>query len=611
MNRVTGGLAELPRGFWPRIVLAWVAVAIVLTVRQLAAIRGFELADPDDHLRLVQVRDLIAGQGWFELFQYRINPPEGVATHWSRLVDIPLLAVILALTPMVGQASAELAAAVIVPLLTLLCAMALTARIAAKLFDARAAYACCMVWIMAIMALTQLQPMRIDHHGWQIVAVLGAINGLLARDATRGGWIVGLSLAAGMSISLELLPFTALFAVVLGLRWLRDPATSGWLKAMMQALALGSGIFYIATRGPTATEVHCDTISPAYLAGFALAALLVSAIAALPKRPVVALAGLLGGAAALTAANYLLLAPQCLSGPFAELDPLVRDVWYVNVFEGMPVWKQNLPTMAQMVIPPLAGLIVLLLAWRQARGLPKQLLGDFALLLGGVLVIAVLVARFSGVAATLATVPLGFAIAEWLRRAKTMPLAARLAILPLTVLAILPGIPVGFAQKALATPMVGSGSGAGDARPLGRGCSLPASLPALRALPPATVFAPFDIGPSLLVHTRHKVIATGHHRASAAMRDVIDAYLADPAKAERIVRAHGASYLVACGDLIEARNYRVFAPKGLMAGLLAGQTPAWLEPVALPAAAGELKVWKVRAAAAQPGRNSIASPFMQ
>jgi hypothetical protein len=87
---------------------------------------------------------------------------------------------------------------------------------------------------------------------------------------------------------------------------------------------------------------------------------------------------------------------------------------------------------------------------------------------------------------------------------------------------------------------------------------------------------------------------------------VIDAYLADPAKAEAIVRAHGASYVVACGDLIEARNYRVFAPDGLMAGLLAGKAPGWLEPVALPAAAGELKVWKV-----QPGRNSIASPFIQ
>jgi hypothetical protein len=609
MNRSPGGLSDLSPGFWWRITLAWLGISIVLIIRKLAVIQGFGLADPDDYLRLVQVRDLIGGQGWFELFQHRINPPEGVATHWSRLVDIPLVAMILCLTPFVGQSGAELVAVIMVPLLTLFCAVALTARFAAKLLGERAAYACCMVWVMSLMALVQLQPMRIDHHGWQIVAVLAAVNGLLASNKAWGGWIIGLSLAAGMSISLELLPFTALFAGVLGLRWLRDPAMGLWLKSMMQALAVGSAGLYIVTRDPTVTEIHCDTISPAYLAGFALAALLVSAIAARPKLRSLTLAGLLTGAAALTAGCYLLLAPQCLSGPFAELDPLVRDLWYVNVLEGMPVWKQNLPTMVQMVFPPLTGLIVVLFAMRQTLGMRRQLLGDFALLLGGALLIGVAVARFGAVSSTLATIPLGYAISEWLRRAGEMRPAIRLAILPATVLAVLPGIPFGLAQKLL-TVQTASTTVVGQSQ-LGYGCSLPTSLPAFTALPEATIFAPFEIGPALLVHTRHKVIATGHHRASAAMRDVIGAYLADPAKAEAIVRAHGASYVVACGDLVEARNYRMFAPKGLMAELLAGRAPDWLEPVALPPVAGELKVWKVRPVSAQAGRNSMASPLMQ
>ena len=44
----------------------------------------------DDAMRLVQVRDLLAGQGWFDLTQYRLNPPDGVAMHWSRLIDLPI-----------------------------------------------------------------------------------------------------------------------------------------------------------------------------------------------------------------------------------------------------------------------------------------------------------------------------------------------------------------------------------------------------------------------------------------------------------------------------------------------------------------------------------------
>jgi hypothetical protein len=78
------------------------------------------------------------------------------------------------------------------------------------------------------------------------------------------------------------------------------------------------------------------------------------------------------------------------------------------------------------------------------------------------------------------------------------------------------------------------------------------------------------------------------------MGDVIRAYTSDPVKAEAYVRQHHAAYLIACAALVEARNYAAMEPKGLMARLLAGQTPPWLEPVSLPASAGSLKLWKVR-----------------
>lgn len=583
-------MTQTPRGFWSRIVLAWLGVAAVLIVRNWAQINAFQLADPDDALRLVQVRDLLGGQGWFDAFQYRIDPPAGVATHWSRLVDTPLALTILLLKPLLGQGGAELAAAVIVPLLTLLCAMLLSARIALKLFGERAAYASCLVWIMALAALAQLQPMRIDHHGWQIVAELAAINGLLSPSPKRGGWIIGVALALGLSISLELLPFAVLFAAILGLKWLRDPAQRGWLVQMLAALALTSIASFFATRGAT-FDTHCDTVTPAYLTGFTLAALLVGLIARFPQLPRLALVALLGGAAALTGAFYLAMAPACLAGPFAALDPVVREVWYNNVLEGMPVWRQELPSLVQMIVPPLAGLAVCALGFLGAPRERRANLGDFTLVLAGSLGIAVLVARFSGVAAAIATVPLGYAISEWLRRASEMKLAARLLVLPLIMLVLVPGFAAGKLRDRLAAPPADP---QGEAPVLGRGCNLPDSLGALQALPPATLFAPFEIGPTLLLHTRHGVIATGHHRAAAAMSDVINAYLATPAQAEAIVRRHGASYVIACSDLIEARNYTKFAPHGLMAALLADRAPAWLEPVNLPASAGTLKVWKVR-----------------
>ena len=58
-------------------------------------------------MRMMQVRGLLHGQGWFDLRQYRLNPPFGANIHWSRLVDLPIAGLILALRPLLGGAGAE------------------------------------------------------------------------------------------------------------------------------------------------------------------------------------------------------------------------------------------------------------------------------------------------------------------------------------------------------------------------------------------------------------------------------------------------------------------------------------------------------------------------
>src|SRR5690606_35253478 len=64
------------------------ALAVVLLMLGYHAAGGFpSLADPggdnDSLLRLVQVRDLLAGQGWYDPMQYRMGPDGGFAMHWS------------------------------------------------------------------------------------------------------------------------------------------------------------------------------------------------------------------------------------------------------------------------------------------------------------------------------------------------------------------------------------------------------------------------------------------------------------------------------------------------------------------------------------------------
>jgi len=124
-------------------------------------------------------------------------------------------------------------------------------------------------------------------------------------------------------------------------------------------------------------------------------------------------------------------------------------------------------------------------------------------------------------------------------------------------------------------------------------CDLDQSAYALNALPKATVFAPVDIGPSLLDRTPDSVVATGHHRGQAGMRDVIQAFIGPEAQAHAIIRRHNARYVVLCTDLGEPKLYAAKAPQGFMAQMLAGKVPGWLRDVPLKGVPSTFRVWQV------------------
>ncbi len=64
----------------PAAVVAVWGLWCVLTLA-LAAGQGFAIDGPDNHMRLFEVRDLLAGQNWFDVTQYRIDPPHGASMH--------------------------------------------------------------------------------------------------------------------------------------------------------------------------------------------------------------------------------------------------------------------------------------------------------------------------------------------------------------------------------------------------------------------------------------------------------------------------------------------------------------------------------------------------
>jgi len=575
-----------------RIMLMWAALSLIFLAVGMERLVQGQFPDPDDALRLVQIRDLLAGQNWWDMHQYRIDPAAdgsgGTLMHWSRLVDIPVALIILVLTPLFGASAAETTALIVVPLLTLGAILFVIGRLAWRLFDRDVAgFSCLCVGLLAPLVF-QLQPMRIDHHGWQIFTVALALWACSFRSPWKGGAAAGFAMAVGASISIEILPMVAAFGGILALRWFRDKAQRWWLVGYMQALALGLVAAFFAARGVNDLAQHCDVISPAHLGFFVITAVATGLIAAGPAIPRPALFLAFGAAGIAGLAFFGLSSPGCLMTPFAQLDPLVRDFWYINVLEGRPVWEQNLPYALPTLVQLAVALAACLALYMRSHDWLRVWWCEYAILLAASILLSIFVWRSAAFAAVIAAIPLGWVTTRLLMRLRAArDLKLKMFAAGAIVFVLLPSTPVVLVEMSMPksgnvqTVLVEESS-----------CQIRDQAAKLNTLPAGTIFAPLDIGPALLVKSHHAVVATGHHRAEASMRDIIYAFTSPDAEARKVFAAHGADYLVMCTDLAEPRLFSAANPDGLTAQLVSGNTPDWLVPAAINGPA-EFRVWRV------------------
>lgn len=557
-----------------RVTMVWAIVALMLTVTGTRQIVNFEFVDGDDILRLLQVRDFLHGQSWFDVTQYRIAPPDGTPMHWTRLVDIPLAIVTLAFTPLIGLGAAEHVSAVVVPLVTLYAVLLLIGRMSFRLFDAESTGMSCLVAAMAMPLLHQLRPMRIDHHGWQVVCGLVAVSALMGRDPRRSGWLAGLAMAVWLAISMEALPMVAVIMAIAFARWLRCWDERAWLVAMLQSIFASSALIYLATRG-FALQSVCDAMSPMQLAAMGVVAVGATGLAHTSQRPrtfIVLVLGTIGLAALVVA---LQIAPQCTKGAFADLDPMAREMWLANVRESRPIWAQTPSLALQIVLPPLVAIFVSLgLAARTGNWVHRWHL-EYAVLLIAALALACTVSRAAAFAAALAAVPLGWQLRRWLRSIRNLNQPRRQAVAALGIVAaLLPTLPLSLLM--LATPSRAAPTQQAQA-PMPE-CDIGAALAKIGPAP-VNLLAPIDLGPRLLLDTPHRVMATAHHRAGPAISDNMRAYIAPADRGHAIIARRNVQYVVICAGFPEIDVYREAGPGGLVDSLLKGQTPEWLEPV--------------------------------
>ncbi len=573
----------------------WVAICAVLVAVSFEQIASGIGWGPDDQLRQVQLRDWLAGQSWFDTTQYRIGTPDSQPMHWPRLIELPLAIVVLALEPIIGSSAAETFAMTLIPLVALGIAMWLVGKITAQLFERKIAILSAALTATAVPVVAQLRPMRIDHHGWQIILALVALWTMFWPDRRKAGLIMGAALALWLTISLEGLPLSVAFIALLAWRWIISLDEGVRLFWTLTGFLGSSWGLYLVNHGGIDTALaYCDAITPAHL--FACAAGAIVILPAIKFAPgswllrLIALA--LAGAAAL--GIFYFSAPQCVGGAFGQLDPLVHDYWLVHVREGLPIWDQP----GREIISLFGGSIIVGLGclayikWRRSDVMAEDKLFLLAYAFLWALIVSLMVQRAASVAAVYALPLVGWAVHHAFLGARELksPII-RIFATASVVFLILPGpLFLGLVNA------IDSGDEDNEAEQVASSTDEPAcdsssSLAKLNALPQSTILAPFDFGPEILVQTPHNVLATSHHRNDAAMADQIRIFASSPEKARDILEARNVRYIAICPGESELNMYAAKHPDGLWAKLSKAEPLDWLHPVHLRDSG--LSIWRV------------------
>lgn len=561
--------------------------SLAMMAPSLDAVLHGGFSDPDDAMRLVEVRAWLAGQSWYDVSAARLDPPFGASMHWSRLVDLPLAGLIVAFRTVVDQARAEVLARIALPALLLVGLYAGMARLALVLFE-RAGLAL-VALLLSPSVLVRFQPGRVGHHAPETLALLWAVGAAAAsldpRRARQAG-VAGALVALALAMSLETLPFLGLLCagmLVAGVA--RGAALAPTLRWFGLGLGATLPIVFVASVPPQRwlTPVVDAFGAPHFILGLIVAA----GCLLLTSRPVPRVAHRLAAVAALGAACSLVLVlafPSCLRSPFADVDPLVRAVWLDNVVESKPLtglMRDEAALGLTLALPLALGLGGLLVASWTARGTAALRFRLVAALVALGLALGFVQVRVIGSVVPLALCGGVFAIDAL--RARLAGAGGRLAGLAgfATVLIL----PFTAMVWALVLPIAASPSRA-------EACHAPGAVAPLAALPPGRAVVPIDAGSALLAGTALDVFDAPYHRDNDGNRYAFDVMSAAPDAARALLAARGTAYVVTCPGMGDTTRLAARAPDGLAARILAGGVPDWLRPV--PLAGTPYRVFAVR-----------------
>jgi hypothetical protein len=575
----------MPRLVLRLILLAAIAVGLVQVLGpHWTRVMAWGLNDNDDAMRVLQVRDWLGGQAWFDLTQHRLNPPSGGDMHWSRIADLPLATL---MAPMMAAFGTELGAKYATfwtPLVLGAVYVWVGARTAVALAGKSAFLPAIPIVACAPAALSYFLPGRVDHHGLQMILIALALWGLFANQA-RTSAFAGFAIAMGMCIGLEALPLQIILIGWVAARWCFRGQE---VRSQTIGFALGFGLslisLFVLNVAPQkwALPVN-DAIGRGYVVLGWVGSVLLGACAywlgsfTLVKRFV-----------CLSLVGFIVLAgvtqfPEIIIPPYGNVDPLLTKLWLNNVNETEPLITSKLSSILSFALFPIfAGISAII-----ATALTKEQERDSWLLAALTVIMAAALAvfwqsRMGGLAAAVASIIAAAMIGRaWDRFGWKIALIFACIVNP-----VLPGFAGGAIANLFEVKSTRYATGGGQ------GCFTQASFATLKAQPLGLVVAPIDMGARILLTTSHKVMAAPYHRNNAGNLAAYKMFIVPEAQAKLRATQMNATYVAICKRSAEVAILSREGPNGLMSDLQKGKVPTWLSPLPTPKGS-DVTVYKV------------------
>ncbi|WP_371396806.1 hypothetical protein [Fretibacter rubidus] len=588
----------------------WAGLLMIALIFIMAAAKG-SLGDigqdNDDVMRLVQIRDYLLGQGWFDTNQYRLGLAGGTDMHWSRIPDIPLIILTHIFDLFTTQETAlQISYTVWPPLsaLVLIFAMTTGAKFWAAQYgiNPKATYGFTLV-LLAFFVLNfyRFTPGAIDHHNVQMGLVAWAV--VLLLDPKRRFWTFaasGAAVATSLAVGVEVYIFAAIICAFVALNWMVLGASArAGTQGFGLGLCAGLVVCFFGTIAPSEYGVvACDalsliTLSAALVGGLGLASL-ASGLSARSLMLRFMGLGVLGVACVLVLSFQ---APQCLNNPLNVLPDVVDRLWLSNISEakGLSLGMKN----AAMEIPymlgaPLLALGMLIVAiWKNRRWGGTVLI---LMLLLGALGLTIYQQRFFPFAYVVSILPLAGWIAKTYQAgvgklaahddASDTPKPSNIAYIGALALSVpliwaVPGILMSEADNAATEASKATA------------CYSSSVMDALNTLPTGVIAATSNGGAPILNATKHRSISGNYHRNITGIALQINIGTSTPDVAKSLLKDNDIDYLHFCRPTAETQNLIDENPDGLYGVLKQGIVPDYLTPAVDDLEDGDVTIYKV------------------